>query len=328
MTGPISQTGCMDVRVAPRRSSRSLSPKKLVKRALFAACYRLDELSLWIQRRILRTTLEQKRASDNSAIPPAQMDRDLLSLHIRWAGHSVEKGVRCRKVEGRGHGRPAQLRAALEEWHRRGYPARPFIRWAEANLEDYERWNATGEPQFQSEKDLPVFRPDSPVVDLLTHRVSIRRWKPEPVAEETLRRVLEIATCAPTSCNRQTWKLYVEPNRDLAAAANLVGTANPTLRALAPVTIYIAIDSRLYPERWAPAQDAGIMALQLSLAATSLGLGGCLMYAGENFPQEEFRRRHNAPPWHYVHVLYLFGQPAERTESDKRAVADDVAIFL
>jgi nitroreductase len=329
LCGDCLQAGSASARV---RVAGNPSPirqfKRLLKALLFASCRGLNELSWWIQDRVLHTTLEQKRAADNSAIPPAQMDRDLLAIHIRWAGHNVEKMVRCKRSPDRGTRRAAELRAAVEEWRRRGYPPRRFMAWAEQNLRDHDRWIASGEPQFLPGKELPVFHENSPVLEVLTNRVSTRLWRPVPVEEEKILKILAVATHAPSSCNRQPWKLYVYRQANADEMANAAGVLNPTLRAVAPVTIYIAIDTRLYPEVSAPAQDAGIIGLQLSLAATALGLAGCLMYGAETFPQDAWRKQFGVPPHEVMELMYLFGYPGERTVTDKRADPQDVAVFL
>ena len=130
---------------------------------------------------------------------------------------------------------------------------------------------------------------------------------------------------APTCCNRQTWKLYVRKNPNLESVKNV---SNKALREKAPVVVYITIDKRLYPETWAPAEDAGIIGLQLSLAATALGLAGCLMYGAENFDQDEFRREFDVPSHRFMYLMYLFGYAGERTLTDKRTHVDEVAVFI
>jgi nitroreductase len=302
--------------------------KRWVKALLFSGCEQLNATSLWVQQRILHMTLEQRRAANNSAVPVGEMDRDLLAMHIRWAGHNVEKRVRTTGNPGRGEKRVGELAAAVAEWHRRGYPRRSFIAWAEENLRDYEKWLVCGEPQFHPEYELREFGTHSPVIEVLKNRVSTRFWKPVPVEEEKIRQIVELATYAPTACNRQAWKLYLTRNPNLGRAANAPGVLNPTLRAVAPVTIYIAIDTRLYPEVWAPAQDAGIIGLQLSLATTAVGLTGCLMYGAEMFPQEAWRRHYGIPDYQIMELMFLFGYPAERTLTNKRADAEDVTVFL
>ncbi len=174
------QTPCAapDEPTAAQPPARVASPikwlKRLVRRQLFDLCYALNDCSAWIQRRLLRTTLNRQRAEANLDIPLQDMDQDLLGMYIRWNGHHVEKSVRYEKTVGRGSAKPILLRNALDEWSRRGYPRRRWIDWAEANLADHKRWEETGRPQLHSAKTLPVFTPSSPVMEVLKNRVSTR----------------------------------------------------------------------------------------------------------------------------------------------------------
>jgi hypothetical protein len=309
-------------------SVRSLLPRSLktyARRRLFDLCDTLNASSVWIQRRLLGTTIERNRCETNLEMPLEQMDEDLLGMYIRWNGHHVEKSVRYQKTHGRGSGKPVLLRRAIAEWRRRGCPDRRWIDWAEANLEDHKKWEETGLPQLHPAKLAPVFRPDSPVMEVLKNRVSTRYWDDIPVEDEKIQAVLEAAVYAPTSCNRQTWKLYVQKNK---GATSRNDVSNRALREKAPVAVYITIDNRLYPEVWAPAEDAGIIGLQLNLAATSLGLAGCLMYGAETFHQEEFRKRYDVPEHRYMYLMFLFGYAGERTLPDKRIHADEIAIYI
>lgn len=313
----------------PAEQNVMLKPlKRYIKEWLFRLCHCLNALSLFIQHRILHVTLEQKRSADTTDIPVTQMDRDLLAMYIRWMGHTVEKTVRYKKSVGRGHGRPAQLRAALDEWSRRGYPGRKFIHWAEENLEDHRRWELTGMPQMHPENELSPIDETSSVIHVLTNRVSTRYWKPILIDRTAIDRIVSIGCYAPTSCNRQTWKLYIKRRTDFAGVDDMVGVGNKMLVERAPVVVWIAIDERLYPEVWAAAEDAGIMGLQLNLAASALGLAGCLMYGGDNFPQAEWRKEVGAPEHHYMYLTFMFGHPAERTLTDKRAYGTDISVYV
>jgi nitroreductase len=287
-------------------------------------------LSALIQQKVLHMSLADRRSEQTLQLPVQQMDQDMLAMLIRWHGHMVEKAVRNKREPGSKRGEQAmrKLQTAIDEWHSRGYPQRKFILWAEENLADFQRWVQTNEPQAHSEKDLPQYNQQSPVWEVLTNRVSTRFWHPIPVEDEKIAQILEAATYAPTSCNRQTWKFYVQKNRDLNQNSIVSGSSNQTLRAKAPVAIYITIDNRLYPEIWAPAEDAGIVGLQISLAATSLGLAGCLMYGAEKFDQESFRKDFGVPSYRTVYLTYLFGYAAERTLTTKRAHPEDTAIFI
>ena len=314
---------------APRRIRLgAFIPKPLkqqLRHGLLDLCQKLNDLSFWIQKKVLRTTLERNRAETNLEIDLAEMDQDLLGMYIRWNGHHVEKSVRYERTLGRGSSKPHLLRRAIEEWNRRNYPRRRWITWAEENLEDHARWTETGRPQLHPASALPVFNPESPVMQVLKNRVSTRYWSEIAVEDEKIQAILDAGVYAPTSCNRQTWKIYVRKNPNVQDINNV---SNRALRQKAPVAMYITIDNRLYPEVWAPAEDAGIIGLQLNLAATALGLAGCLMYGAETFNQDEFRRLYNVPPHRYMYLMFLFGYAGERTVTDKRIHADEVAIFV
>jgi nitroreductase len=310
-------------RTVPMRSPIKIL-KRFVRRRLFELAVALNDCSAWIQRRYLRTTLARDRCENNLNLPLESMDQDMLGMYIRWNGHHVEKTVRYERTQGRGSGKPILLRNALTEWYRRGYPRRRWIDWAEANLEDYKRWEDTGMPQLHSAGTLPVFTPESPVMEVLKNRVSTRYWESRPVEDEKINAILEAGAYAPTSCNRQTWKIYVKKNPQVASVNDV---SNRALRLKAPVAMYITIDNRLYPEIWAPAEDAGIIGLQMNLAATALGLAGCLMYGAE-FNQVELRRELDIPEHRFMYLMFLFGYAGERTLTDKRVHADEIAIFV
>ncbi len=304
--------------------------KRFIRLRLYDLCQVLEMLSLLIQEKILRKTLAVHNSQQALLTPISEMDRDLLAIYIRWNGHHVEKTVRYQREPNstRGQEPAGLLRYALDEWYRRKFPRRAFICWAEENLGDFNKWIETGKPQVHPEKELPVYCQESPVWEVLQNRVSTRFWHPVPVEDDKLSQVLKAATYAPTACNRQAWKLYVQRNRELDCNSMVSGVGNLILRKKAPVVIYITIDKRLYPEIWAPAEDAGIMGLQLSLAATSLGLGGCLMYGAENFDQDAFQMEFNVPAYQFMYLMYMFGYPAERTLTAKRAHPDDIVITV
>ena len=53
------------------------------------------------------------------------------------------------------------------------------------------------------------------LLEAIKSRKSIRAFKPEPVSTETIKKVLEIATRAPSSVNSQPWEFYIVKGRKL-----------------------------------------------------------------------------------------------------------------
>ncbi|MEM3466786.1 MAG: nitroreductase family protein, partial [Candidatus Jordarchaeales archaeon] len=51
--------------------------------------------------------------------------------------------------------------------------------------------------------------------EVVRTRRSIRSYKPDPVPDEVLKRVLDAARIAPSGSNRQPWRFIVVKNEDL-----------------------------------------------------------------------------------------------------------------
>jgi len=119
----------------------------------------------------------------------------------------------------------------------------------------------------------------SELIQLLQKRVSVRTYLERDVSDKDIEKLVEAARWAPTSCNRQCWKVAVVRKStkvfDLLASANQggLGFANHT-----PVLLLIVVDLRSY---WMPREmnfrvnDGSIVASYMMLAASSLGLDTC-----------------------------------------------------
>lgn len=136
---------------------------------------------------------------------------------------------------------------------------------------------------------------ESELLALFAKRQSVRRYKPNPVPEEHLRRILDAARRAPTSGNQQPWKFLVVRDRakiermrtrcvELSEARlkNLpAADAEPRREAIrkamagyfsAPVYVVVLTDSQsMYPSY--NHHDGPLAAGYLMLAARALGYG-------------------------------------------------------
>jgi len=119
----------------------------------------------------------------------------------------------------------------------------------------------------------------SRLIQLFQKRVSVRTYLERDVSNKDIEKLVGAARWAPTSCNRQSWKVAVIRKGtkvfDLLASANSggVGFAN-----CAPVLLLVVVDLRSYGIPWEmnfPINDGSIVASYLMLSATSLGLDTC-----------------------------------------------------
>lgn len=117
--------------------------------------------------------------------------------------------------------------------------------------------------------------------DVVRQRRSIRSYRPDPVPEESLKRIAEAVLCAPTACNRQPFRLILIKKREkrLAVGASYKGA----WLCEAPI---IAVMVGRESEAWRRLEgdsivdvDAAIAMEHFVLAAAAEGLGTCWICA-------------------------------------------------
>ncbi len=152
--------------------------------------------------------------------------------------------------------------------------------------------------------------------DVLTKRKSIRKYKPIPVQDEDILRVLEAARVAPSASNRQPWHYVVV--RDEATRKRVAGTQ--IWAAGAPVIIVAMGDKARSPNWWR--NDVGISFEHVMLAAADIGLGTCWM--GSYTRDEEIRGILGVPDNWNVAAITPLGYPDEDPPTKTRKPLDEI----
>lgn len=144
------------------------------------------------------------------------------------------------------------------------------------------------------------------VFEAIKARRSVRSYTPEPVPDETLRRLLEAARLAPSAMNYQPWRFIVVRSQEARDRIARGGMFARFVRG-APVVIVACGDtgSRFH------VHDTCIALEHLVLAATSEGLGSCWI---GSFDEEELREMLGIPGRFSVVALVSIGFPEERRD--------------
>jgi nitroreductase len=113
--------------------------------------------------------------------------------------------------------------------------------------------------------------------ECIASRRSVRSYRPDPVEEGKLDRVLEAARLAPTACNNQPFRVVVA--RTAGRQAELKRIYAKDWFAAAPIVLLVcsvpgSAWSRKDGKGYADV-DAAIVMDHIVLAATALGLGTC-----------------------------------------------------
>lgn len=166
------------------------------------------------------------------------------------------------------------------------------------------------------------------MMEAIRARKSVRRYQPTPIPEQKLQAVLNAARLAPSAQNLQPWKFIVV--RDESLKRKLVnGCHNQKFIAEAPVVIVAcALEDEAtamvggymnsYP------MDIAVALTHLILAATSEGLGTCLI--GE-FSEERVKAVLNIPREIRVVALTPLGFPAESPQQTGRKNLSEIVCY-
>lgn len=138
------------------------------------------------------------------------------------------------------------------------------------------------------------------VLEAISTRRSIRHYKPDPVDDETLRKVLEAARWAPSWANTQCWRFIIVRDSNIKAELakiayrfkrndELVVSAAARAIVETPVTIVVCAElgkSGIHPDGTIETDkgdwymfDVALSVQNMVLAAHALGLGTVIMGA-------------------------------------------------
>jgi nitroreductase len=162
--------------------------------------------------------------------------------------------------------------------------------------------------------------------ELISKRYSVRAYKPDPVEEEKLQRVLEAARLAPTAANRQPFRLIVIHTAGREAELQRIYrrkwfTQAPLVicACAIPAQGWVRMDDKPYTD-----VDVAIVMDHLILAATDLGLGTCWIGA---FDPAAAREVLGLPDGVEPILFTPLGYPAQQPGSKDRKPLSQLVLY-
>ena len=186
--------------------------------------------------------------------------------------------------------------------------------------------------------------------DVVKMRRSVRQFKPDPVPQADLIKILEAAKLAPTAGNRQPWRfLVIQQPENIALLeketlqfrfAQIEGNKNLSEKEKteykkrvesrqkgyfsAPVYIGIFTDSEA-PNAYYNTHDGPIAGGYLCLAARALGYG--TVYVTGTIPGSVFQKVTGMPERYVPTCVILLGIPEEWPEMPDKKPLDELVIY-
>jgi len=114
----------------------------------------------------------------------------------------------------------------------------------------------------------------NPVLEAVTARRSVRRFRSDPVSVEAIETVLDAGRWAPSGLNNQPWRFHIVRSAEAREAVARCTVYGDLLRN-APAAVAVFLDARSSYHREKDIQAVGAAIQNILLAAHSLGLGAC-----------------------------------------------------
>ena len=141
-------------------------------------------------------------------------------------------------------------------------------------------------------QEKPVEQSETPVIDAIMARRSIRQYKDTPVSRDLLQKLAECGVNAPNAMNKQEWEVRIVDSQDYlngvtelmkADMPSFVKADDPKFRnGFRNATAIIAVACPDDPTGMT-LLNVGLLGENICLAALELGLGTCFMGAPSMF---------------------------------------------
>lgn len=152
---------------------------------------------------------------------------------------------------------------------------------------------------------------DPPAVRQLVRTVrQIRQYAPDPVSDEALEMLLELAQWTGSSKNTQPWHFIVVRDRKRIEELSRVRTPINWIAA-APLGIAIVLDGKLAQSE---AYDEGRVSERILIGAHSLGLGGGVAWWGDDSQQAQAKRILGIPDDRAARSMVMIGRPTSTAD--------------
>ena len=143
------------------------------------------------------------------------------------------------------------------------------------------------------------------VYQCIRSRRTVRDYKPDPIPQDLVRKILQAGQWAPSSSNTQKWYFIVIQERETLTALGKIATQGPFI-GQAPLAIAVVMDDAPRPQL-----DAGRALQQMELMAWSEGVGMCFVGVREDNQQKAVKELLNIPQTMELITILPFGYRAD-----------------
>jgi nitroreductase len=177
---------------------------------------------------------------------------------------------------------------------------------------------------------------DMDLMEAIKGRRSIRKYKPDPIPEGALQKIMEAVRWAPSWANTQCWEVIVVKDPNIKSAlANTLTKTNPSLSSMTEAPIVLVLCGKKGVSGFKKGEavtvkgdwlmfDTGIAMQTLCLTAHSLGLGTVVVGM---FDQKKAEEILGVPKESEVVAMTPLGYPTTEGSAPKRKESSEFIFY-
>ncbi|MBN2186721.1 MAG: nitroreductase family protein [Dehalococcoidia bacterium] len=156
------------------------------------------------------------------------------------------------------------------------------------------------------------------IIEVIKTRRSIRKYKPDPISEEEINKILEAGRWAPSADDSQPWNFIVLRSQEMRKklASELIWGR---FLSQAPLGIAVVVSPRASSH---PAEDGAAATQNMLLEAHSLGLGACWIGTYGGTSEAGAKKVLNIPENERLLSVIVIGRPAESPQKMRRTLSE------
>lgn len=265
-------------------------------------------------------------------------DRDYMKMEMKHLAHMLEKVLqnpnKGKRLKEKKKADLRRLETLICKWDKEVGELSSDINWVKKIYQEYTLYIKTGhgcellekvETKLRGLREIQqANKTNSQIaeIDLLEFmkgRRSIRNWSDEHVTKEYINLLVEAASWAPSSCNRQTGRYLVIRDKQKIETISATVKGGRLFFYEAPILIIIVNDIRRYQfpdEKYIPYQDSAAAIQNMLLMAHRIGLATCwASYTSGTLlilRERKVRKLLKIPRYYKISGIVAIGKPKMR----------------
>ena len=163
------------------------------------------------------------------------------------------------------------------------------------------------------------------MLDIIKARRSVRRFRPEPIPDDLIEKILEAGRWAPSGLNNQAWRFAVVTDKAIIAKiSGLTHYAKIVLAAQALIPVFLDTAKSYHREK--DIQSIGACLQNMLLEIHALGLGA--VWLGEIIKSNELiKQLLGLPEELELMAVIALGYPDETPRATKRKELKELIVY-